>query len=72
LVGELPDAGPAFCGSDGLLDRRAADAVLVAAGQIGLDMRCAASAALSAREIGVLRLVAREVTNAAIAMELRI
>jgi HD-GYP domain-containing protein (c-di-GMP phosphodiesterase class II) len=51
----------------GLLDRKAVDAVLTAAGQKGLRTHRAGSIALSEREIEVLRLVSRERTNAAIA-----
>ena len=54
----------------GLFDRRTADAVLTAVGQRGAHARRAASIALSEREIEVLRLVAREGTNAAIATAL--
>lgn len=51
----------------GLFDRRAVDAVLTVAGQKGSRTRRAPSSALSEREIEVLRLLAREATNAAIA-----
>ena len=51
----------------GLFDRRAVDAVLTSAGQKGAHTRRAASSVLSEREIEVLRLVAREKTNVAIA-----
>lgn len=54
----------------GLLDRRAVDAVLTVARQKGTHVRRAASSALSEREIEVLRLVAREATNAAISTQL--
>lgn len=54
----------------GLFDRRTADAVLTAVGQRGAHARRAASISLSEREIEVLRLVAREGTNAAIATAL--
>ncbi len=53
-----------------LLDRRAVDVVLTVAGQKGSRTRRAASAALSDREIEVLRLLARQQTNAAIAGQL--
>ena len=54
----------------GLFDRKAVDAVLTATGQKGAHTRRAASVALSEREIEVLRLVAREQTNMAIAVAL--
>jgi HD-GYP domain-containing protein (c-di-GMP phosphodiesterase class II) len=52
---------------EGLFDRNAVDAVLVSAGKKGQQTRRAAWIALSEREIEVLRLVAREETNASIA-----
>ena len=55
----------------GLLDRRAVDAVMTVAGQEGSRTRRAASVqALLDREIEVLRLLARQQTNAAIAGQL--
>lgn len=56
----------------GLFDRNAVDAVLTAQGQKGARTRRAAAIALSEREIEVLRLLARQQTNVAIAAALRL
>ncbi len=56
----------------GELDRRCVDAVLTSVGQLGPRTRRAASIALTERETDVLRLVAREQTNPAIAATLGI
>lgn len=56
----------------GLLDRNAVDAVIVSVGRKGRQSRRAAAISLSDREIEVLRLVAREETNASIAVTLGI
>ncbi len=56
----------------GLLDRHAVDAVLTATGQKGARTRRAASVALSDREVEVLRHLARQLTNPAIATALGI
>jgi HD-GYP domain-containing protein (c-di-GMP phosphodiesterase class II) len=68
------EAGAALAAKvrEGLLDRRAVDAVLTATGQKGSHRRRAASPALSERETEVLRLVARQETNAGIAAQLKI
>jgi DNA-binding NarL/FixJ family response regulator len=55
--------------SAGLQDRRAVEAVLPVAGQKGSRTRRAVSLALSDRETDVLRLLAREATNPAIARQ---
>ena len=57
---------------EGLFDRNCVDAVLTAVGQKGAHSRRSASIALSEREIEVLRLVSRELTNPAIAEALGI
>lgn len=57
---------------DGEFDRRCVDAVLTSVGQRGPRTRRAAAIALTEREIDVLRLVARERTNPAIATTLGI
>jgi DNA-binding CsgD family transcriptional regulator len=69
-----PEAASALAaqGKAGLLDRKAVDAVLTAAGQKGARTRRAASIALSEREIEVLRLLSRQQTNAVIASSLGI
>ena len=53
-------------GKEGLLDRRAVDAVLTATCQRGAQTRRAASMEPSEREVDALRNVAREETNASI------
>ncbi len=57
---------------DGLLDRNAVEAVTTSVGQRGTWTRRASSIALTDRETEVLRLVAREQTNPAIAASLGI
>ena len=57
---------------DGRLDKRAVDAVITAAGHKPPQVRRAQSVALSEREIEVLRLVARQLSNKQIARELGI
>lgn len=57
---------------DGELDRRCVEAVLTSVGRRGPRTRRAASIALTERETDVLRLVAREQTNPAIAATLGI
>jgi HD-GYP domain-containing protein (c-di-GMP phosphodiesterase class II) len=58
--------------NEGFLDRNAVDAVTTSVGQRGNWTRRAASIALTQREVEVLRLVARERTNPAIAQALGI